>query len=87
MRVPILCLLLLGAAGPAPQATPADKIRVKEGFKVELLHSVPKPLQGSWVSICTDPKGRLIVCDQDKTGLWRVTPKAAGVDVEKIDVP
>jgi putative heme-binding domain-containing protein len=75
----ILSLLLL-------QATPADKVRVKEGFKVELLHSVPKPVQGSWVALGLDPKGRLIASDQDKLGLWRVTPKADGADVEKIDV-
>ncbi len=75
----ILSFLLL-------QATPADKVRVKEGFKVELLHSVPKPVQGSWVSLGLDPKGRLIASDQDKLGLWRVTPKADGVEVEKIDV-
>ena len=69
------------------QATPPDKIAVKQGFKVELLHSVPKAQQGSWVSMCVDPKGRLIVSDQDKLGLWRVEVKADGVDVKKIDVP
>ena len=69
------------------QATPADKIAVKDGFKVELLHSVPKAQQGSWVSLCVDPKGRLIVSDQDKLGLWRVEVKEGGVDVQKIDVP
>ncbi len=90
MRPALLSLaLLLPAAGPeaAPQATPAEKVRVKEGFKVELLHSVPKAVQGSWVALGVDPKGRLIASDQDKLGLWRVTPKADGVDVEKIDVP
>jgi putative heme-binding domain-containing protein len=71
----------------ALQATPAEKVSVKQGFKVELLHSVPKAQQGSWVALCVDPKGRLIVSDQDKLGLWRVEVKAGGVDVQKIDVP
>lgn len=78
----LLALLLL-----SPQATPPDKISVRQGFKIELLHSVPKAQQGSWVSMCVDPKGRLIVSDQDKLGLWRVEVKADGVDVKKIDVP
>lgn len=69
------------------QATPADKIAVKSGFKVELLHSVPKQTQGSWVAICADPKGRLIVSDQGNLGLWRVEVKKDGVDVQKINVP
>lgn len=71
----------------APQATPADKVAVKQGFKVELLHSVPKATQGSWVSIAVDPKGRLIVSDQGGLGLFRVEVKGSGVEVRKIDVP
>ena len=57
-------------------ATPADKIRVPEGFRVELVYSVPKSKEGSWVNICHDPQGRLIVSDQGG-GLYRVTPPSA----------
>lgn len=56
-----------------PTATPAESLKVAKGFQVELLYSVPKDEQGSWVSMCVDPKGRLIVCDQ-YGGLYRVTP-------------
>ncbi|QDU40327.1 Cytochrome c [Maioricimonas rarisocia] len=65
----------LAAASPLrePTATPVDQLKVAKGFKVELLHTVPKDEQGSWVSMCTDPQGRLIVCDQ-YGGLFRVTP-------------
>ena len=80
------CLAVLCCA-VAPQATPADKVRVKDGFKVELLHSVPKAVQGSWVALGLDGKGRIIASDEGKLGLWRVTPKAGGVEVEKMDVP
>lgn len=74
---------------PAPKATSPDKIKIKDGFKVELLYTVPQGEQGSWVSLCHDPKGRLIVSDQDG-GLFRVTPPPIGksepVLVEKVPV-
>ena len=57
----------------AAAATPPEKIHVPEGFKVELLYSVPKDEEGSWVNLCFDPKGRLIVSDQ-YGGLYRITP-------------
>jgi putative heme-binding domain-containing protein len=73
----------------AAAATPAKSIHVPEGFKVELLYSVPKEQEGSWVNICYDPKGRLIVSDQYGS-LYRITPPAIGstgeTKVEKIPV-
>lgn len=69
------------AAPPAPAkeppATDPATMKVAKGFKVELLYSVPKELQGSWVCMCVDPKGRLIVSDQ-YGALYRVTPPAIG---------
>ncbi|HXG13256.1 MAG TPA: c-type cytochrome [Gemmataceae bacterium] len=56
-----------------PSATPAERLKVAKGFRVELLYSVPKETEGSWVSMCLDPQGRLIVSDQ-YGGLYRVTP-------------
>jgi len=72
-------------------ATPAATLKVKKDFKVELLYSVPKDLEGSWVNMCSDPKGRLIVSDQ-YGGMFRITPPAIGeptdrTKVEKIDLP
>ena len=73
--------------GPEPPATDPATMKVVKGFKVELLHSVPMAEQGSWVSMCVDPKGRLIVSDQ-YGALYRVTPPAVGskgeTKVEKI---
>jgi putative heme-binding domain-containing protein len=60
-----------------PPATDPASMKVAKGFKVELLYSVPKAQQGSWVCMCTDPKGRLIVSDQYGS-LYRVTPPAIG---------
>ena len=48
------------------------KIMLREGFDAELLYTVPKQ-QGSWVAMCFDPKGRIIVSDQDDKGVFRVT--------------
>ena len=76
-------------APPAEQATDPNGLVIEDGFRVELLYSVPKAQQGSWVSMTTDPKGRLIVCDQ-YGGLFRVTPPPVGetgdVKLEKINI-
>jgi putative heme-binding domain-containing protein len=65
------------AAAPAPgkaaKATPAESLKLAKGFKAELLYSVPKEVQGSWVNMTVDPKGRLIVSDQYGP-LYRITP-------------
>ena len=47
-----------------PAATDPSHFKVADGFKVELLYSVPKDQQGSWVSMCIGPDKNLIVCDQ-----------------------
>jgi putative heme-binding domain-containing protein len=77
-----------GADGKGPQATAADQLTVLPGFKIELLHSVPKAEQGSWVSMTPDPKGRLIVSGQDGP-MFRVTPgeKPADLKIEPIKIP
>jgi len=71
-----------------PLSTPEKDITVPADFRVELLYSVPKSDQGSWVSMTTDPKGRLIVSDQYGS-LYRVTPGAdrESTQVEKLDAP
>jgi putative heme-binding domain-containing protein len=81
-------LIVLRCPAAELTATPAERIKVVKDFRVELLYSVPKDKQGSWVSMCADPKGRLIVSDQTGS-LFRVTPpapggKAADTKVEKI---
>lgn len=72
---------------PKAMSTAAERITVPEGFEVELLYSVPKATQGSWVSITHDPKGRLIVSDQYGS-LYRVVPGNADQEtqVEKLPV-
>ncbi len=82
--------LTAAVAQRKPTATPLSKLIVKKDFQIELIHTVPEDSQGSWVSMCVDPKGRLIASDQ-YGGLFRITPPGiAGVSetqVEAIDVP
>jgi len=70
-------------------ATPAKSFRAPEGFEVEMVYEVPSKEQGSWVAMCVDLKGRLIVSDQYGK-LYRVTPGAEGkgseTKVEPINV-
>ena len=67
------------------KATPVGRIKAAEGFRVELLYSVPSEQQGSWVNLCADPKGRLLVSDQFG-GLYRLTPPAIGETLAISDV-
>lgn len=65
------------AAAKEPPATDPATMKVAKGFKVELLYTVPKAEQGSWVALCVDPKGRLVTSDQ-YGALYRITPPALG---------
>ncbi len=76
-------------AGPSVgenKATPLERIKVVKDFKVELLYSVPAESQGSWVNLCLDSKGRMIVSDQ-YGGLYRFPPPPPGqpLDPAKIE--
>ncbi|MFP6872978.1 MAG: c-type cytochrome [Verrucomicrobiales bacterium] len=68
----VMTVLLTVATLAAAQrsATSPDKIRLPDGFNIELLYSVPRNEQGSWVAMCQDNKGRFIVSDQ-YGGLYR----------------
>lgn len=81
--------VVLNGARPAGQlATSPNAITTLPGFVVDLVYSVPKGEQGSWVSMTVDPKGRLITSDQGGS-LYRVTPgkTAEETKVEKLSVP
>ncbi len=69
-------------------ATDPAEIQVPPGFKVELLYTVPKAEQGSWVSMTVDNKGRLL-CGDQYGALYRLTPPPIGsgekAKVEKLE--
>jgi putative heme-binding domain-containing protein len=88
-RVQLAAITLDRRQPPRPQATPVERIKAPKGFKVELLYSVPSREQGSWVTLATDPKGRLITSDQYGK-LYRITPppigqSAKGIKLEPIN--
>jgi putative heme-binding domain-containing protein len=73
------------------KATPIDRITAPEGFKVELIYSVPGENEGSWVALGVDGKGRIVASDQFG-GLYRFQPPAPGQslspgDLEKVPAP
>src|SRR5262245_33164411 len=72
------------------RATPVESLRMRPGFRAELLYTVPLEKQGSWVCLASDPKGRLIASAQSG-GLYRITPPriggpASNTRVEPVDL-
>ena len=66
-----------GTRGGSGAAADPESLTVAAGFKIELIYTVPKAEQGSWVSMTEDAKGRLIAGDQ-YGGLFRVTVPPLG---------
>ncbi len=79
--------VIAGGAGGA-RATPAESLKVLDGFKVELLRSA-EPSEGSWICMAIDPKGRLIISPQGREPMLRLTlsPEGRVAKIEPIDLP
>jgi putative heme-binding domain-containing protein len=82
----------LGKLGIAPwgdalqprSATPAESLTLLPGLKAELLHSARHD-EGSWIAMCSDDKGRLILSpEKTEVPLLRVTLSPSG-RFEKIE--
>ena len=63
---------------PSPKATAVTNLNLLPGFRAELVYTVPKTTQGSWVSMANAPDGGLYVSDQDEAGLFHVKPAVLG---------
>jgi putative heme-binding domain-containing protein len=77
-----------GPGAKPGSATPAEALQLLPGFQGELLYSVPKGTQGSWVNLAVDGKGRLIASNQNGS-LYRINvdhPKQGELEVEPIEV-
>lgn len=61
-----------------PKAQAVTDLNLLPGFKAELLYTVPKAQQGSWVSMAKAPDGGFYVSDQDDAGLFHVKPATLG---------
>ena len=63
-----------GKRGTSGTVAAAEDLILQPGFKAELLYNVPKPEQGSWVSLAVAPNGDLVAGDQGGV-LWHVSLK------------
>lgn len=76
---------------PLKQDTLEDTLQTLPGFEVQLIYSVPREDQGSWVGLTVDPEGRLIASDQQEKGMYRITVgdslENPEVNVEEIIMP
>ncbi len=73
-----------GGSGKQSPLPPED-ITAAEGFKVELLYTVPRDDEGSWVALTKLPGGKLIASDQGKAGLYEIS-LAESADGPKVTV-
>ncbi|XZE21414.1 c-type cytochrome [Pirellulaceae bacterium SH449] len=82
-------LLMLLEGGEEGEFMPeiATHAQVPEGFQIERVFRVPRSM-GSWVSLATDDRGRLIASDQGGAGLYLITPGTASeaTRVQKLPV-
>lgn len=78
----VVCSLGLAAGSTSiaqnlPAATDPTDLQVADGFTIDLLYTVPKDDEGSWVGLTYDPKGRLIATDQ-YGDVYRITLPSTG---------
>ena len=76
--------LVFSVLCPALATETDSNLKLPEGFAGQRLYEVPNR-QGSWVSMTTDPKGRLIASDQYGS-LYRIDVSGDEVQVETVPV-
>jgi putative heme-binding domain-containing protein len=73
---------------PKGAATPVDALAAPDGFKVELLASADAKIEGSWINLGKDNKGRLVIGGQGGQPTHRVTIKDGRIEsTEKLKLP
>lgn len=75
-------------SGKGNSGRPAEpsELTVAEGFATDLLYTVPKERQGSWVSICLEPGGGFYASDQGDKGLFHLSVEKDGVKATALDL-
>ncbi|HEX7862096.1 MAG TPA: c-type cytochrome [Verrucomicrobiae bacterium] len=76
-----ICASLSAQTTPSATGLVASNLKVPKDFRVDMIYAVPKEQEGSWVAMCMDPKGRMIVSDQYGK-LFRLTLPALNVTAE-----
>jgi len=80
------CASSVAAAPTAePTTAPAELLQTLPGFKVDLVLKADPKINGSWISMAKDPKGRLLLAGQNRQPITRVTLKDGQV-VEQEDL-
>lgn len=88
-RKPLACLMSLiilsgVALCRAEDASPADELQTLPGFKVDVVMTADKATNGSWISMTTDDKGRLLIAGQRREPVTRLTLKDGKVEKQEI---
>jgi putative heme-binding domain-containing protein len=65
---------------------PATGLNLQPGFAAELIYKVDKSKYGSWVGLAFDNQGRLLVSDQYKKGVFRLTLPKVGVKFSETNI-
>ena len=66
------------ADGESPRVGQRDTFWLQPGFQIELLYTVPKQTQGSWVNMTFDQQGRIIASSEEGKGIYRIIPPKIG---------
>ena len=70
------------------EATPPELIATLPGFHIELLHTADPQTEGSWIAMCKDHRGRLIISGQPGQPILRATLQEGKVaQWEKLQLP
>jgi putative heme-binding domain-containing protein len=70
------------------EATSPAELVTLQGFKAELLHTADPATEGSWINLCKDDKGRLLISGQRGQPILRVTLKDGKVaGIENLKLP
>ncbi|MEM7453944.1 MAG: c-type cytochrome [Planctomycetota bacterium] len=80
---------LLTVSNLSGQVTPPEELSAAPGFEVDLVYTVPKESQGSWVALTVMRDGRLVASDQGGQGIYLIdVSEDAGdaIEVSKIDL-
>ena len=77
-----------GPKGNSKSKQPAgtDQLTIADDFAADLLYTVPKDEQGSWVSLCKAPGGGFYASDQGDKGLYHISVSEGGVETKKLSL-
>ena len=76
-------LLALASMILAAQDDPAERLQTLPDFKVETILKADRVKHGSWISMCRDQKGRLLLAGQRGQPITRLTIQDGAIALEE----